>query len=73
VTDHEFGEGDILGIHNGTYEVEQVDVTPSGHVIQYRLEALSGPPGTLKPHGKDDAYTFVEYHEVEDIEVKGDD
>ena len=66
--DARFEEGDVITFRNNTYKVTRVDVVPTeGRVIQYRLEARSGPPATLEPAG--DGYVVKEFHELSDEDI----
>jgi hypothetical protein len=66
-----FYEGDVIVVRGNEYEVDRVDITPGGNVLQYRLDARrSDLAGTLKPE-RDGENVIVEYHSVspDDITV----
>jgi hypothetical protein len=61
--DQRFYEGDVIVVRGNEYEVEQVDITPSGDVLQYRLDAKRDDlGGTLRK--QDDGLVIAEYYDV---------
>lgn len=67
--DQRFYTGDVIVVRGNEYEVEQVDILPSGEVLQYRLDARrSDLAGTLKVN-EDGEYVIAEYHNVDGDEI----
>jgi hypothetical protein len=69
-----FDQGDVVTFRDNVYEIDRVDLTPDGGVLQYRLESREGPPATLLPaESKDESkgYAVKEFHNVgyDDITV----
>jgi hypothetical protein len=64
-----FYEGDVITVRGNEYEIEQVDITPQGDVLQYRLDARREDlAGTLKPE-RDGENVIVEYHSVDPDDI----
>jgi hypothetical protein len=70
-----FEDGQRIGLRGNEYEVESVDkVWTEDKVIQYRLEAIDGPPAVLKPEPDGGVFVVQEFHEVQpnDVVVNND-
>jgi hypothetical protein len=68
-SEQRFFEGDTVVVRGNEYTVEQVDITPDGGVLQYRLDARrSDLEGTLRVH-EDDGYVIAEYHAVDGDDI----
>ena len=68
-TEQRFYEGDVLAIRDNSYEVDRVDITPNGDVLQYRLNTRDdAPPATLIPNA--DGYTVKEFHSCDPIVIE---